>query len=94
MSPRTEFIHLAELNGANISQLCQRFGISRNTGYKWLKRRPQLSPRRSPAETEAMVVQVRQTHPAWGGRNIKAYLERKQDRLIQTAAPALPRPGQ
>jgi len=37
MSLRSEFIHLAELNDANISELCCRFGISRKTGYKWLK---------------------------------------------------------
>jgi transposase InsO family protein len=91
MSLRTEFILLAELEGANFSQLCRRFGISRKTGYKWRKRyreggesgladrsrRPHHSPRRSPAETEAAVVGVRREHPAWGGRKIKAYLKRK-----------------
>jgi transposase InsO family protein len=91
MSLRTDFIHLAELEGANISRLCQRFGIRRKTGYKWLKRyweggesaladrsrRPHHSPRRSPEATEAAVADVRRKHPAWGGRKIKAYLERK-----------------
>jgi transposase InsO family protein len=91
MSLRAEFIHLAELEGVNLSQLCRRFGISRKTAYKWLKRyredgergladrarRPHRSPQRSAAGTEALVVQVRQAHPAWGGRKIKAYLERK-----------------
>jgi transposase InsO family protein len=91
MSLRTEFIRLAGLEGANLSQLCRRFGISRKTGYKWLQRyreggenglvdrsrRPHHSPWRSAADTEALVVQVRQAHPAWGGRKIKAYLERK-----------------
>jgi transposase-like protein len=38
MSLRTEFIHLAGFTGTNFSQLCRRFGISRKTGYKWLKR--------------------------------------------------------
>ena len=91
MSLRTEFVHLAGLEGAKFSQLCRRFGISRKTGYKWLRRyreggesgladrsrRPHHSPGRSPAPTEALVVQVRQAHPAWGGRKIKAYLEQK-----------------
>jgi transposase InsO family protein len=91
MSLRTDFIHLAELEGANLSQLCQRFRISRKTGYKWLKRyraggesaladrsrRPHHSPRRSLEATEAAVADVRRKHPAWGGRKIKAYLERK-----------------
>ena len=89
MSLRAEFVHLAELDKANVSQVCIRFGISRKTGYKWLKRfreggesglldrsrRPHRSPWRSPIELETMVVEVRQQHPAWGGRKIKAFLE-------------------
>jgi len=31
---RREFVMLASLEGANISALCQRFKISRETGYK------------------------------------------------------------
>lgn len=38
MSLRTEFIQQAELKNANLSELCRRFGTSRKTGYKWLKR--------------------------------------------------------
>lgn len=91
MSSRMEFIHLAEQGSVNLSELCRRFGISRKTGYKWLQRyraagesgladrsrRPQHSPTRSSAAVEAAVVEVRQAHPAWGGRKIKAYLERQ-----------------
>ncbi len=33
MSLRTEFVMLAMQPGANISQLCRRYGISRKTGY-------------------------------------------------------------
>lgn len=94
MSLRTEFVYLAQTTGANISQLCRRFGISRKTGYKWRKRfwedgesglvdrsrRPHRSPGRSTASTEALVMQVRQEHPAWGGRKIRAFLERKEPR--------------
>lgn len=96
MSLRTEFIHLAKIEKANISRLCRRFGISRKTGYKWLKRyreggesgladhsrRPHHSPRRSPEEIEKAVIGARQEHPAWGGRKIKAYLERKEQRQL------------
>jgi len=38
MSLRLEFVQLAMKDGANISQLCRDFGISRKTGYKWLQR--------------------------------------------------------
>jgi transposase-like protein len=38
MKQREEFVRLALLEGSNRSELCRRFGISRETGYKWLKR--------------------------------------------------------
>ena len=38
MSSREEFVVLAQAPGANIRQLCRRFGISARTAYKWLAR--------------------------------------------------------
>ncbi|MBN1921853.1 MAG: helix-turn-helix domain-containing protein [Anaerolineae bacterium] len=38
MSLREGFEHLVEQEGANMCALCRSFGISRKTGYKWLKR--------------------------------------------------------
>ena len=38
MSERQEFVAFASQEGANITALCARFGISRKTGYKWLDR--------------------------------------------------------
>lgn len=91
VSLRTEFVHLAKQDGANISELCRRFGISRKTGYKWLKRhalggrqaledrsrRPRNSPRRTASSIEAKVVSVRQAHPTWGARKIQAWLRHR-----------------
>ncbi len=85
---RAAFIDLASLSGANVSDLCARFGISRETGHLWLRRwragegfddrsrRPLRSPRQSPAEVEAAVLAVRDAHPAWGARKIEACLKR------------------
>lgn len=87
---REEFVMLANLDSANISQLCERFKISRKTGYKWLKRArdapeellkdrsrcPQRSPRQSPVDVERAVLKVRHEHPAWGGRKIACVLLR------------------
>jgi len=89
VSQRTEFISLVQEDEVNISKLCQQFGISRKTGYKWLRRyregglealadrsrRPHHSPHRSSQAIEETVLSVREAHPAWGGRKIKAYLE-------------------
>jgi transposase InsO family protein len=76
-------------DGANRRELCRRFGIHPDTGYKWLSRwaagerelgdrsrRPQTSPARSGAELEARVLAVRDAHPAWGARKIARCLER------------------
>jgi len=38
VSLRREFVGLVSVDGANVSALCRRFGISRKTGYKWLAR--------------------------------------------------------
>jgi transposase-like protein len=82
---RAEFVLLAGKEGCNMSVLCQRFGISRKTGYKWLKRhacastaetlrdrsrRPLHLPHRSTVALEEAVVSIRRAHPVWGGRKI------------------------
>lgn len=84
MSQRREFIVLALQEGANIRQLCRRFGISRKTGYKWIWRyrrmgetglqdkskRPHRSPRQTSSKMELAVLALRDKHVAWGGRKI------------------------
>jgi transposase InsO family protein len=82
MSQRHEFVAFAAQEGATISAVCERFGISRKTGYKWLaraagdgdladrSRRPRSSPARTSPELEARVLALRAAHPAWGGRKL------------------------
>ena len=87
---RREFVRLALQDGANRRELCRRFGIHPETGYKWLarwqagerdlrdrSRRPHESPRRSPAALEDRVVALRHAHPAWGARKIAHCLTRE-----------------
>ena len=89
MDQRLEFVRLALQEGANRRELCRRFGISPDVGYKWLRRwhagdreladhsrRPLVTPRRSEAVTEARVLAVRDKHPAWGARKIAHCLKR------------------
>ncbi len=91
MSLRLEFVTLALAGTANISRLCKQFRISRKTGYKWLRRyldegpsglsdrprTPRHSPVKTPASMEQAVLEIRDRHPAWGGRKIKRRLEEK-----------------
>jgi transposase InsO family protein len=88
MSLRTEFCALARTDGANFSELCRRYGISRKTGYKWLareaaagadgladrSRRPHHSPRLTAEATTARVLALRDQHPTWGSRKLRRRL--------------------
>jgi transposase InsO family protein len=89
MSLREEFVRLALQEGANRRELCLRYGISPQTGYKWLaryaaegkagladrSRRPLSSPGISAPEVEEAVLALRREHPAWGGRKISRRLK-------------------
>src|ERR1043166_2130946 len=89
MEQRREFVRLAMQEGANRRELCRRFGIHPDTGYKWLarwparqdvadqSRRPHGSPRRTANAIEQRVIAVRDAHPAWGARKITRCLKRE-----------------
>ena len=88
VSGRLEFVKLATQPGANVRDVCRRFGISPKTGYKWVgrhaaqgtegmvdrSRRPQHSPGRSEEALEHRVVELRDRYPDWGGRKLRALL--------------------
>ena len=87
MDQRREFVAFAMQEGANRRELCRRFGISPDIGYKWLRRwaadggladrsrRPRASPLRSDDAIEQAVLAVRDAHLAWGARKIARRLE-------------------
>ena len=86
VSLREEFIALCGLGGLSVAECCRRFCISRKTGCKWLararagedladrSRRPRRSPRRTGDDLERIIVEARDTHPAWGARKLRAWL--------------------
>jgi transposase InsO family protein len=89
MESRREFVRLAEQGDVTMAELCRRFGISRQTGYEYLRRhreggdvgledrsrRPLSSPRRSAEAMEARIVELRAAHPRWGGRKLARRLK-------------------
>lgn len=99
MSSRLEFVRLASQPGANRAQLCRACKISRKTGYKLLRRyqkeglraiedrsrRPRHSPRRTDAQMEQRVVDLREQFH-WGGRKIS-------DRLRKLGYSEVPAPS-
>ena len=97
MSQRLEFVVLATQAGLAFSEVCRRYGVSRKTGYKWLKRyqtggkealeersrRPRRSPGQvRPAVAAAVIALRRET--TWGGRKLRQRLQA----LGQTGVPA------
>src|SRR3954468_363386 len=88
VSLRLEFVTLAAADGANIRELCRRYGVSPQAAYKWIARfraggvdaladrprRPASPPGRIPEPVEAEVLRLRDAHPAWGGRKLRARL--------------------
>ena len=88
---RVEFVIRAAAGKETMSGLCREFGISRTTGYEWLRRyrarpelgqlreksrRPHRSPRRTPAQQEQRVVELWQRW-GWGARKLANLLERQ-----------------
>lgn len=80
-----------------MAALCRQYGISRETGYVWLRRyredgaagllqersrRPRTSPRQSPAEVVQALKAARLARPDWGAR--------KLGHVLKTEHPELP----
>jgi transposase InsO family protein len=88
---REEFCRLAGQEGTNRRELCRRYGVSPTTGYGWLRRyeqegraglvdrsrRPLRSPGKTAAALDEQILQVREEHPTWGGRKIRAVLQQR-----------------
>jgi transposase InsO family protein len=89
---RLRFVVAASRKERRFSELCGEFGISRQTGYVWMKRyaaggssqvvdrsrRPLHSPARTSAEVEHAVVELRQRWPDWGAPKLHAVLQRER----------------
>jgi putative transposase len=84
----------------SVSQLAERYGISRKTAYKWIDRyeasgsqglqEKSRAPLHSPQQTDPQLaerfVQLRLEHPSWGARKLRALLERREPTLLLPSA--------
>lgn len=86
---RLEFVIRAARGQESMRALCREYGISPETGYKWLKRyqqtgkladvkehsrRPAHSPSKTPSEVERRVVALRRQWPDWGAKKLRIRL--------------------
>ena len=88
MSERKRFVDAHLRGDYSIAELCRRFGISRKTGYKWLRRffdgcelvdrsrRPHSSPHAVARWIEEAIVDSRRQRPLWGPKKLHAVLQR------------------
>jgi len=104
---REQFVIRCLKEDSNISALCREYGISRKTGYKWIKRYQESGcledksrkPKRTSSKTderiEKLIIETRQERPGWGARKIHAYLSRKGEHMpcIRTVNNILKRNG-
>src|SRR5271156_4707811 len=92
MDERMKFIGDHLLESWTMTELCERYGISRKTGYKWLERyrlggagglmerpcAPLAHGRATPASLVEAIVGLRRERPSWGPRKIVAKLRAGQ----------------
>ena len=93
MDQREEFVLRALSEEMSFSQLCDEFGISRKTGYKWKERflnqgkpglfdqsrKPNSSPNELSEDTVIRIIQIRNNHPSWGAKKIAKIIENGSD---------------
>jgi transposase InsO family protein len=78
----------------NITELCDLYGVSRKTGYKWVdrylhlgpagleerSRRPSCSPNATSPEIISLTLEARRRHPSWGAKKLLTILGKRHPR--------------
>jgi transposase InsO family protein len=95
MNERLRFI-ASKLEAAEpFSCLCERFGVSRKTGYKWVaryesngvagleehSRAPLSHPHAVTDDVVEKILEIRKKHPRWGPRKLRVLLQRHYPQL-------------
>jgi transposase InsO family protein len=97
---RRKFVREYESGESTMVELCGFYEISRETGYKWLKRSrsegdfglkdrsraPQRHPNQTETNIEQQVLQLRRQHGTWGARKLLARLRGQQPGVAWPAA--------
>jgi transposase InsO family protein len=88
---RVRFVMQASQEPGNLARVCREFGISRPTGYLWLRRyqaqgvqglceqsrRPRQVAERTSREVEEQIVELRRRRPDWGARKLQVLLRER-----------------
>jgi len=94
MDQRTQFIADYLRDMLSVTELCQLYGVSRKTAYKWIdrylhlgpagleerSRRPRHSPNETAPEIVAAFLEARRRHPSWGGKKLLTIVHKRHPR--------------
>src|SRR5258707_11602407 len=94
MDQRVQFISEFLRHSLSITDLCDLYGVSRKTGYKWIdrylrlgpeglverSRRPACAPNATSQEIVAALIEVRQRHRSWGAKKLLAIVHQRHPR--------------
>jgi transposase InsO family protein len=94
MDQRTLFISDFLREILSVTELCQLYGISRKTAYKWIdrylragpagleerSRRPLLSPNITAPDIVAAILEARHRHSSWGGKKLLTIVQKRNPR--------------
>lgn len=94
MDQRTQFIADYLRDSLSVTELCQLYGVSRKTAYKWIdrylrlgpvgleerSRRPRHSPNETAPEIVAALLEARHRHPSWGGKKLLTIVHKRHPR--------------
>ena len=103
LDERKHFIEEWEKGEEQVAELCRRYGIARQTGYKWAKRyaeedeqgleersrAPQHCPHALSEGVAEAIVGLRRQRPRWGPRKLRAYLQARQPQRNWPAASSI-----
>src|SRR5713226_9735753 len=92
MEEKLRFVFEHELRERTMTELCERYEITRQSGYVWLRRYHEAGAagliahscaahrhrNQMPEEIEQRVLELRQAHMRWGPRKLKRILERDE----------------
>jgi len=95
MEQRERFIRDSQFKLYTMTELCERYGVSRKTGYKWLDRfdeegrrglqdrspAPHRCPHRISDETARVICDARRQHPSWGPEKLLDWLRPRYSQL-------------
>lgn len=88
---RKELVFRSFKGDWTIKELCQEYGVSRKTGYKWIERferqgeeglldrsrRPKKTPHQTSEDLVVAIIAKKHQHPKWGAKKLKKLLSKE-----------------